>query len=119
MNSRSVSRSRSASPAPLRKSRSGSASPVPPGRRRVSPSRSPSPTERDGSKRRRVTPSRSRSFSPRESRNGGYERSQRYNRRSRSPVYSRRRPHGNREDPEPSKCIGVFGLSIYTTKHEL
>jgi len=31
----------------------------------------------------------------------------------------RRRHMGTREDPEPSKCIGVFGLSLYTTKSEL
>jgi len=32
---------------------------------------------------------------------------------------SRRRHLGNREDPEPSKCIGIFGLSLYTTEREL
>merc|ERR1719383_208391 len=32
---------------------------------------------------------------------------------------SRRRHLGNREDPEPSKCLGVFGLSLYTTEKEL
>merc|ERR1719341_1481844 len=26
---------------------------------------------------------------------------------------------GNREDPVPSKCIGVFGLSLYTSEREL
>jgi len=26
---------------------------------------------------------------------------------------------GNRDDPKPSQCVGVFGLSIYTTKNEL
>ena len=24
-----------------------------------------------------------------------------------------------REDPEPSKCLGVFGLSLHTTEREL
>lgn len=31
----------------------------------------------------------------------------------------RRRHVGNREDPDPSKCIGVFGLSLYTTEKQL
>ena len=38
---------------------------------------------------------------------------------SRSPMSSRRRHVGNREEPEPSKCVGVFGLSLYTTEREL
>ena len=32
---------------------------------------------------------------------------------------NRRRHEGNREDPTPSKCIGVFGLSLYTSEREL
>ena len=32
---------------------------------------------------------------------------------------SRRRHVGNREDPPESKCLGVFGLSLYTTEREL
>jgi len=32
---------------------------------------------------------------------------------------NRRRHDGNREDPTPSKCIGVFGLSLYTSEREL
>jgi len=32
---------------------------------------------------------------------------------------SRRRHYGNREDPAPSKCIGIFGLSLYTTERQL
>merc|ERR1712106_623591 len=38
---------------------------------------------------------------------------------SRSPMSNRRRHDGNREDPTPSKCIGVFGLSLYTSEREL
>merc|ERR1712025_1121939 len=38
---------------------------------------------------------------------------------SRSPMSNRRRHEGNREDPTPSKCIGVFGLSLYTSEREL
>ena len=31
----------------------------------------------------------------------------------------RRRHVGNRDAPEPSSCLGVFGLSTYTTEREL
>ena len=32
---------------------------------------------------------------------------------------SRRRHIGDRDAPEPTACIGVFGLSLYTTEREL
>jgi len=32
---------------------------------------------------------------------------------------SRRRHQGSRENPAPSNCLGVFGLSFYTTEREL
>merc|ERR1719402_939068 len=32
---------------------------------------------------------------------------------------NRRRHDGNRENPDKSKCLGVFGLSLYTTEREL
>jgi len=32
---------------------------------------------------------------------------------------NRRRHVGNRDDPDPSKCIGIFGLSLYTTERQL
>nr|WHW95060.1 Tra-2-alpha [Callinectes sapidus] len=43
---------------------------------------------------------------------------------SRSPSYSRghrssNRHVGSRDDPNPSSCLGVFGLSLYTTEREL
>ena len=38
---------------------------------------------------------------------------------SRSPMSSRRRHTGDREAPSPSACLGVFGLSLYTTEREL
>merc|ERR1719153_259182 len=69
--------------------------------------------------------SRSRSSSPgRRSRSRSRSRSKSLKRsrgrdHSRSPMSSRRRHLGNREDPEPSKCIGIFGLSLYTTEREL
>ncbi len=32
---------------------------------------------------------------------------------------NRRRHHGTREAPPESQCVGVFGLSLYTTEREL
>jgi transformer-2 protein len=32
---------------------------------------------------------------------------------------SRRRHIGDRDAPTPSACLGVFGLSLYTTEREL
>lgn len=32
---------------------------------------------------------------------------------------SRRRHTGTRDNPKPSRCLGVFGLSVYTTEDEL
>ncbi|XP_033221312.1 transformer-2 protein homolog beta-like isoform X2 [Belonocnema kinseyi] len=78
--------------------------------------------------------SRSRSRSP--YRGGRYSRSRsrsysrtRYSREkdrnlyrsshSRSPMSSRRRHVGNRDNPCPSRCLGVFGLSISTTEQQI
>ncbi|XP_031352380.1 transformer-2 protein homolog beta-like isoform X7 [Photinus pyralis] len=33
--------------------------------------------------------------------------------------YSRRRHLGTRDNPKPSRCLGVFGLSVYTSEEEL
>merc|ERR1712180_404516 len=38
---------------------------------------------------------------------------------SRSPMSNRRRHVGSRDAPEMSNCLGVFGLSLYTTEREL
>ncbi len=38
---------------------------------------------------------------------------------SRSPMSSRRRHVGTRENPPESTCLGVFGLSLYTTERDL
>jgi len=96
---RSRTRSRSHS---YRRSRSRSRTPV----RRRSRTRSRS--------RDRRYYSRSRSRSPGYRRRRGYRRS-----RSRSPMSSRRRHKGNREDPLTSRCVGVFGLSLYTQERDL
>ncbi|MCL4137644.1 UNVERIFIED_CONTAM: hypothetical protein GTU68_025437 [Idotea baltica] len=72
-----------------------------------SPSRSRSRSRSRSAKRHRSRSDDSRN---------GYD-SQR--RRSRSPMSSRRRHVGTRDDPSPSHCIGVFGLSVYTTERQL
>nr|XP_045615768.1 transformer-2 protein homolog alpha-like isoform X4 [Procambarus clarkii] len=96
--SRSRSRSRLDSPANS-----------PPHRRATSQSRSPQPRRRSFSRSRSRTPRRhrSRSGSPR----NGHEGSRR-SRRTRRHI-------GTRDNPEPSKCLGVFGLSVYTTERQL
>jgi len=111
--SRSRSRSRSRSGRPTRRkrsvSRSYSRSPKGAGRRRKSISRS-----RSRSRSRSYSRSRSRSPYDRKQRYGGRSRS-----RSRSPMSSRKRHVGSREAPPAGKCLGVFGLSLYTTEREV
>lgn len=68
--------------------------------------------------------SRSRSRSDRRHKSSRYSRSVSrspdYRRsHSHSPMSSRRRHTGTRENPKPSRCLGVFGLSVYTTEDEL
>jgi len=70
--------------------------------------------------------SRSRSRGSRSRRRYSRSRSRSYGRRySRSPMSHRRRHIGDRKylgdrlNPTPSKCLGVFGLSLYTTEREL
>ncbi|CAG2193121.1 TRA2 [Mytilus edulis] len=36
-----------------------------------------------------------------------------------SPMSNRRRHVGNRDKPEPTRCLGIFGLSLYTTERDL
>ncbi|KAL4713207.1 hypothetical protein ACJJTC_002953 [Scirpophaga incertulas] len=94
-------------------SRSRSRTPPPPkttSRKYRSPTRSRSGTPRRGYRGSRYSRSRSRSYSPR----GSYRRSH-----SHSPMSSRRRHQGDRENPTPSRCLGVFGLSLYTTEQQI
>ncbi|KAJ8981673.1 hypothetical protein NQ317_017294 [Molorchus minor] len=69
--------------------------------------------------------SRSRSRSDRRYKSSRYSRSHSrspgYGRRSHShsPMSSRRRHMGTRDNPKPSRCLGVFGLSVYTTEDEM
>ncbi|XP_076251614.1 transformer 2 isoform X2 [Rhynchophorus ferrugineus] len=77
---------------------------------------------RDYSPRRDRSRSRSRSdrrrkssrYSRSASRSPGYRRSH-----SHSPMSSRRRHIGARDNPKPSNCLGVFGLNVHTTEDEL
>ncbi|XP_049873789.1 transformer-2 protein homolog beta isoform X3 [Pectinophora gossypiella] len=102
--SRGHSRSRSRTPPPPKSSSRKYRSPSPAAR-----SRSRSGSARRGY-RSRYSRSRSRSYSPR----GSYRRSH-----SHSPMSSRRRHLGDRENPTPSRCLGVFGLSLYTTEQQI
>merc|ERR1719431_1729102 len=88
------------------------------------PSRSRSSSRASRSRSRSSRRSRSRSRSRRSrTRSRSRSRGSYYNKgrrdHSRSPMSSRRRHAGNRDNPEASKCIGVFGLSLYTTEREL
>ncbi|EHB12430.1 Transformer-2 protein-like protein beta [Heterocephalus glaber] len=65
-----------------------------------------------------MEPSGSRSH--RRSRSRSYSRD--YRRRhshSHSPMSSRRHHVGNRANPDPNLCLGVFGLSLYTSERDL
>ncbi|XP_043270042.1 transformer-2 protein homolog beta-like isoform X3 [Venturia canescens] len=67
----------------------------------------------------RYSRSRSRSYSrSRYSRERERDRTI-YRSHSRSPMSSRRRHIGNRDNPRPSHCLGIFGLSIYTTEQQI
>uniref|UniRef100_UPI0037E7B17B transformer-2 protein homolog alpha n=1 Tax=Semicossyphus pulcher TaxID=241346 RepID=UPI0037E7B17B len=140
--SRSPSKSDRGSPARVKsESRSGSPSPSRASKRSESRSRSRSKS-RSRSRRqsnRRYSRSRSRSHSHRrKSRSRSY--SPEYRRRksqSTSPMSSRRHHTGSkshdlpkeayshggdadvRANPDPSTCLGVFGLSLYTTERDL
>ncbi|XP_029937709.1 transformer-2 protein homolog beta-like [Myripristis murdjan] len=128
---------------PVQDSRSGSRSVSPRGSGK-SASRSPahSPARsKDGSRHSR---SKSRSRSRSKSRSRSYRSSRRHYSRSRSrshrrrsrsrsrsweyrrrrshshsPMSNRRRHIGNRANPDPNTCLGVFGLSLYTTERDL
>ncbi|XP_031352375.1 transformer-2 protein homolog beta-like isoform X2 [Photinus pyralis] len=83
--------------------------------------------DRDRDSRRYRSRSRSRSdrryksskYSHSRSRSHSHGRG--YGRRSHShsPMSSRRRHLGTRDNPKPSRCLGVFGLSVYTSEEEL
>lgn len=110
---------------PSRSRSPASRSPSPPvqsPRGRDRRTRSPSPAAA-GRRTRSPSPAAARNRSRTRSRSGRRSRSRSYDRRrkdsSRSPMSNRRRHVGNREAPDPSRCIGVFGLSLYTTEKQL
>ncbi|XP_064614391.1 transformer-2 protein homolog alpha-like [Liolophura sinensis] len=118
--SRSPSRSRSRSRGRrYRRSYSRSRSRSYSRRRRHHHSRSRSGSRNRSRYRRRSRHSRSRSNEYR--RRDGYSDRRRgyYRSHSRSPMSGRRRHQGNRENPEPTRCLGIFGLSLYTQEREL
>ncbi|XP_051566020.1 transformer-2 protein homolog beta isoform X1 [Myxocyprinus asiaticus] len=84
-------------------------------------SRSKTRSRSHRSSRRHYSRSRSRSHSRRRrSRSRSY--SSEYRRRhspSHSPMSNRRRHVGDRANPDPNCCLGVFGLSLYTTERDL
>ncbi|XP_075068334.1 transformer-2 protein homolog alpha isoform X4 [Mixophyes fleayi] len=101
------------------RSRSGSRA----SKRSESRSRSRSKS-RSRSRRRshkRYSRSRSRSHSHRRrSKSKSYTPEYRRRRsRSHSPMSNRRRHNGSRANPDPNTCVGVFGLSLYTTERDL
>ncbi|XP_019876413.1 transformer-2 protein homolog alpha isoform X4 [Aethina tumida] len=63
------------------------------------------------------SPSRGRKMSYRDSDRDRERRRDREDREDRRD--SRRRHTGTRDNPKPSRCLGVFGLSVYTTEDEL
>ncbi|XP_044149565.1 transformer-2 protein homolog alpha [Bufo gargarizans] len=90
-------------------------------KRSRSRSRSKSRTRSRRRSHRRYSRSRSRSHSRRR-RSKSRSHSPEYRRRrsrSRSPMSNRRRHNGSRANPDPNLCVGVFGLSLYTTEREL
>ncbi|XP_064456412.1 transformer-2 protein homolog alpha-like [Ornithodoros turicata] len=87
-------------------------------RRRHSYSRSRSRSRSSRRKHRHY--SRSHSRSPRRSSRHYYYGSSRSRRtHSRSPMSNRRRHVGSRDNPTTSRCLGVFGLSLYTQERDL
>ncbi|XP_032242512.2 transformer-2 protein homolog alpha isoform X2 [Nematostella vectensis] len=121
----SASRSRSKSPSHSRSSAHSSKSKSRSRSHSYSRSRSHSPVRRPrSSSRRNKSHSRSRSPNPyykgRRSRSPSpYNRGRRGRDSSHSPLSNRKRHQGNRDNPSPSRCLGVFGLSLYTTERDL
>uniref|UniRef100_A0A3Q4HG77 Transformer-2 protein homolog beta n=1 Tax=Neolamprologus brichardi TaxID=32507 RepID=A0A3Q4HG77_NEOBR len=68
--------------------------------------------------RRHYSRSRSRSYHHR-SHSRSYSGERRRRSHSHSPMSNRRRHIGNRANPDPNCCLGVFGLSLYTTERDL
>ncbi|XP_052389452.1 transformer-2 protein homolog alpha-like isoform X8 [Carassius gibelio] len=120
--SRSPSKSERGSPAqPKIESRSGSPSPSRAPKSSESRSRSRSKSRSHSRRHSNRRYSRSRSHSHRKkSRSRSYSPDSRRRRgQSTSPMSNRRRLAGSRANPDPNTCLGVFGLSLYTTERDL
>ncbi|XP_042632539.1 transformer-2 protein homolog alpha-like isoform X5 [Cyprinus carpio] len=120
--SRSPSKSeRGSLPQPKAESRSGSPSPSRASKRSESRSRSHSKSRSHSRRHSNRRYSRSRSQSHRKkSRSRSYSPDCRRKRsQSTSPMSNRRRHTGSRANPDPNTCLGVFGLSLYTTERDL
>ncbi|XP_033849124.1 transformer-2 protein homolog alpha-like isoform X3 [Acipenser ruthenus] len=126
--SRSPSKSDCGSPVRVKsESRSASGSPSRASKRSESRSKSRSKSRSRSRKHshRRYSRSRSRSHSHRKkSRSRSYSpECRRKKSRSTSPMSNRRRHAGSRlfhqANPDPNTCLGVFGLSLYTTERDL
>uniref|UniRef100_A0ACB8FV71 Uncharacterized protein n=1 Tax=Sphaerodactylus townsendi TaxID=933632 RepID=A0ACB8FV71_9SAUR len=119
---RSQSKSPAGSPARVKsESRSGSHSPSRASKHSESRSRSRSKSRSRSRRHSHRRYSRSRSHSHRRrSRSRSYTPEYRRRRsRSHSPMSNRRRHTGSRANPDPNTCLGVFGLSLYTTERDL
>ncbi|MEQ2258916.1 hypothetical protein XENORESO_004386, partial [Xenotaenia resolanae] len=81
-------------------------------------SRSGSHSHRGSRKHYSHSRSRSRSYR-RRSHSRSYSGERRHRSFSHSPMSNRRRHIGNRANPDPNACLGVFGLSLYTTERDL
>ncbi|XP_075683400.1 transformer-2 protein homolog alpha [Rhinoderma darwinii] len=103
------------------KSRSRSRSGSRASKRSKSHSRSRSKSRSRSRRRSHRRHSRSRSHSHRRrTKSRSYTPEYRRRRsRSRSPMSNRRRHNGSRANPDPNKCVGVFGLSLYTTERDI
>ncbi|XP_006876257.1 PREDICTED: transformer-2 protein homolog beta-like isoform X2 [Chrysochloris asiatica] len=87
--------------------------------RSKSRSRSESRSRSRRSSRRHYTRSRSRSRSHRRSRSRSYSRDyRRQHSHSHSLMSTCRRHVGNWANPDPNCCLGMFGLSLYTTERD-
>ncbi|CAL4213762.1 unnamed protein product [Meganyctiphanes norvegica] len=102
-----------------------SGSPPRPSSRDERPRRSPSPRPSSRTDRPRRSPSpREDRSSRRHSRSPSHSRDRKSDRRGRSRTRSpaprrRNNQQDNRDDPSPSKCLGVFGLSLHTSERQL
>ncbi|XP_051992593.1 transformer-2 protein homolog alpha-like isoform X4 [Xyrauchen texanus] len=118
--SSSPSKSERGSPARAKsKSRSGSPSPSRASKHSDSRSRSKSRSHSRRHSNRRYSRSRSHSHRKKSRSRSFSPESRRRRSQSTSPASNRRKHNGRRANPDPNTCLGVFGLSLYTTERDL